>query len=372
MRINKERLLSEFTSLVAIDSKSFDEKKMGAYIKRRLTLLGLNIYEDGAGERHNGNCGNIYGYLNGNIGADPVLFCAHMDTVEPSQGKQAIIGEDGVIRSDGTTVLGADDCSGITALLEALTVIKEQHLPHPPIEVLFTIAEEVYCKGASFFDFSRILSKQAYVLDLTGLVGSAAYKAPSILSFNATITGRASHAGFAPEKGIHAIQAAARAIAALELGHIDDETTLNIGVMQGGLALNIVPEMCRVSGEIRSYSHTKALQAVNNVKERFEQSASMSGARVDFEVETHCEAYEIELNHPVVNRFKKACSELGFPAALLKTFGGSDNHHLAQRGIPGLVIANAMYNCHSCHEYTTIDELCRIGELTLSLMLSQD
>lgn len=374
MKIIRDRLVSEFASLVAIDSKSFDEKHMGEYIKQRLISLGLTVYEDDAGKQYNGTCGNIYGYLEGdeNITTEPLLFCSHMDTVEPSSGKQAIIGENGIIRSNGRTVLGADDCSGIAAILEALTVIKEQNIPHRPIEVLFTIAEELYCKGAAAFDFSKIKSKEAYVLDLTGPVGSAAYKAPTILSLHIAVTGKASHAGFAPEKGKHSILAAARAIAALQLGHVDEETTLNIGLIQGGTATNIVPEHCIVSGEVRSYSHEKSLQLADDVKKRFIASADEAGAKVVFEIQTHCRAYEIPLDHPVVDRFKRISREKELPVTLQKTFGGSDNHHLASHGIHGLVLANAMYDCHSCEEYTTIDELCNIAGLTLSLMLSGD
>lgn len=373
MRINKERLISQFVSLVSIDSKSFDEKHMGEFIKERLNALGFLIYEDGAGKRCNGNCGNIYAYLEGegNISGEPLLFCSHMDTVEPSSGKQAIIGEDGIIKSNGKTVLGADDCSGIAAILEALAVIREQNFPHRPIEVLFTIVEEPYCKGSAVFDFSNIRSKEAYVLDMAGPVGSAAYKAPTILSLDITVTGKASHAGFAPEKGIHSIQAAAKAIAELQLGHIDDETTLNIGLIQGGLATNIIPDRCNISGEIRSYSNIKALQAAESVKKQFTESADALGAKIHCEIQTHFEAYETQLDQPIVSRFKRICSEQGLPFSLQKTFGGSDNNRLANHGIQGLVLANAMYNCHSCEEYTTVDELCNIAELTLSLMLSK-
>jgi len=374
MRINKERLLSYFSSLVAIDSKSFDEKEMGEYIRQHLDTLGFTIYEDDTGKQYNGNCGNIYGYLEGeeNISASPILFCSHMDTVEPSSGKQAIIDETGIIRSNGKTILGADDCSGIAAIIEALHILKEEKLPHRPIEVLFTIAEELYCKGAEIFDYSKIKSKEAYVLDLTGPVGSAAYKAPTILSFNIKVTGKASHAGFEPEKGIHAILSAAEAIAGIQMGHIDEETVLNIGLIQGGLATNIVPEHCMVSGEIRSFSHTKALRLANDVKMRFIASANKIGAKVDFEIHPHCQAYETPIDHPVVERFKRICDEQGLPVTLQSTYGGSDNHHLANHGIRGLVLANAMNNCHSCSEYTTVDELCNIAELTLSLMLSEN
>jgi tripeptide aminopeptidase len=372
MRINKERIISEFTKLVSIDSKSFYEKDMGIYIKERLVSLGFSVFEDNAGEILNGNCGNIYGFKEGDASLDPLLFCVHMDTVEPSEGKEAVIGEDGIIRSNGKTVLGADDFSGIAAILEALQTIEDLGISHRPIEVLFTIAEEVYCKGVKQFDFSKIKSKEAYILDLTGPVGSAAFKAPTILSFNITINGKSSHAGFAPENGIHSILAAANAINSLTMGRIDEETTLNVGLIEGGIATNIVPNQCIVKGEIRSFSHKKALELSKNIEQNFINSAVKIGATVEFNIEIHCEAYETPIDHPVTKRFQRISNEQKLPTILIETFGGSDNNILVKQGIMGIVIANAMNKCHSCEEYTTIEELCNIAELTVSLMTSQE
>ncbi len=371
MTIDKERLIKEFTRLVSIDSPSLLEREMGDYLKHKLEELGFTVTEDDAGSKLGGNCGNIYGFLEGMQELEPILFCVHMDTVEPSRGKLAVLGADGVIRSKGNTVLGADDFAGIAAILEALYTIKEKQLEHRSIEVLFTVAEEIYCKGAKVFDYSNIKSKEAYVLDLTGDVGAAAYQAPSILSLKIEVNGKASHAGFAPHEGIHAIQAAADAIAKLKLGHIDDVTTLNIGVIQGGLATNIVPALCTVGGEIRSYSHKKALETAREVKKQFEKSAEAFQAAVKFEVITNCQAYETPKEHPVVRRFEAACETLNIPSSLQQTFGGSDNNAMAEHGITGIVLACAMNQCHSCEEYTTEEELARIAELTRVLMTSE-
>lgn len=372
MRINQDRMIAEFAALVSIDSPSFGERNMGDYLKQQLKALGLSVSEDDAGTRQNGNCGNLYACLDGNIDMEPLLFCAHMDTVEPSRGKQAIVGENGIITSNGTTVLGADDCAGIAAILEALRTIQERRLLHRPIEVLFTIAEELYCSGVEQFDFSQVKAKEAYVLDLPGMIGAAAYKAPTILSFTVTIAGKAAHAGFAPEEGIHAIGVAVNAIANLRMGRIDENTTVNIGVISGGKAPNIVPENCMVSGEIRSYSHAEALRQAEMVKEHFLNAAKATGATVDFQTRCGCEAYETALDHPVVKRFEWACRQQELPITLQPTFGGSDNGYFAKHGITGIVVATAMNQCHSCEEYTTVSELHRIAELTVSLMTSNE
>jgi len=372
MRINKERMIKEFVALVSIDSPSFGEKQMGEHIKQHLVSLDFSVSQDDTARQQNGSHGNIYGFLKGDITGEPLLFCSHMDTVEPSSGKQAIIGENGIITSSGKTVLGADDCSGISAILEALYTIKELKLSHRSIEVLFTIAEEVYAKGVKHFDFSKIRAKEAYVLDLAGPVGFAAYKAPTILSFTVTINGKSAHAGFEPQNGIHAIAVAANAISQLRMGQVDDDTTLNIGVIKGGQATNIVPDHCVINGEIRSFSHAKALEQANSVKKHFEAIANAVGATVDYQVLIGCEAYETQLEHPVVKRFERACEKQGLTVSVKQTFGGSDNNYLAKRAITGIVVASAMNRCHSCEEYTNVEELHRIAELTVSLMTAEN
>lgn len=369
--VDKQRLVDEFVRLVSIDSPSLGERTMGDYLAKQLEVLGFCVREDNAATRIGGNCGNIYGFLDGNRAQDPILFCAHMDTVEPSSGKQAILGEDGIIRSGGNTVLGADDCAGIAAILEAVRIIREQQLPHRPIEVLFTVAEEIYCKGAAQFDFSAVRAKEAYILDLAGPVGTAAHKAPTILSFDVTVRGKSAHAGFAPHKGVHAIKVAAEAITLLPIGRISDNTTLNFGKISGGQATNIVPDLCVVSGEIRSYSHEEALQTAQHVKAQFERSAKEKDARAEFVIETCCRAYETPITHPIVRRYQEACKSLGLAGDLEPTFGGSDNNVFAQHGIAGLVLACAMHRCHSCEEFTSVDELTKITELAINIMTSE-
>jgi tripeptide aminopeptidase len=296
------------------------------------------------------------------------MFCAHLDTVEPSKDKAAVIREDGTITSRGDTVLGADDLTGVASILEALTVIKEQGLRHGPIEVLFTVAEEVYCKGSRVFDFTKVLSQEVYVLDLMGSVGTAAYSAPTILSFNVTIHGKSSHAGFAPQKGIHAIAAAADAINKIPMGRIDEDTSMNIGMIKGGLGTNIVPDRCVVKGEVRSLKHEKAIKYAELVRKQFERSSTAAHATFDFELFTASKAYETPLEHSALTRFENACNKMKLPVSFIKTFGGSDNNIIAQNGITGIVVANAMSRIHACDEFTTVEELIRAADLTLALM----
>lgn len=370
-RIDRERLLEEFFRLVSIDSPTFGERTMGDYLKRQLTGLGFTVREDDAGEKLGGSCGNLYAFSPGNGQGEPLLFACHMDTVEPAAGKRAVMDAAGRITSAGQTVLGADDLAGVAAVLEALRSLRAHKLEHRPLEILFTVAEEVYCRGAAVFDYSVLRAKEAYVLDLTGPVGLLANRAPTILSFTVRVKGKASHAGFAPEQGVHAIQTAADAVSCLPMGRLDEETTLNIGWIEGGTATNIVPEACLLRGEIRSYTHEKALDAAEAVQAAFADAADRRGARIEWKSEIHCHAYRTPENHPVVSRFQRACGRLDICPELTGTFGGSDNNILARHGITGVVLACAMNGCHSCEEYTTADELERIAAVTQILMTSE-
>jgi len=370
--MNEKRLVDEFCNLVAIDSPSFHERRMADTLKQYLKELGFFVYEDNAGEIYKSECGNIYGYLEGTLEGEPILFSAHMDTVAPAIGKKAVRKEDGRIESDGTTVLGADDISGIVAILEAIRSIKEEGVPHRPIEVLFTIAEEPYLRGSKVFDYSIVKSKEAYVLDLSGPIGEAAYLAPSILKLDIEVIGKASHAGFAPEKGINAIVLASKAISKLKLGRIDEETTANIGIIEGGLATNIVPDLCKIQGEVRSFNHEKAEEQAEKIKTIFMETIKEYGGNCNFNITVGHYAYEVPIDHRVIQRFEKVCKELDIPVNLTGTFGGSDNNNFFQHGITGIVIACAMNQVHSCSEYTTVQDLLKITNIVYKIMTIGD
>lgn len=368
--IQKDRLLTLFGQLVAIDSPSLKERDAADFIKGKLAELGFLPQEDDSAAKTGGNCGNVYAFIDGTVGLPPLLFCVHLDTVEPSRGKKMKIGEDGTITSDGTTILGADDFSGIAAVLEALTALKESGIPHRPLELLFTTAEEIYSVGIKQFDIGKIQSREAYVLDLTGPVGDAAYQAPTILSFKAEFFGRAAHAGFSPEKGIHAIKAAAEAVTKTACGRIGD-VTVNIGTISGGTATNIVPEHCVITGEVRSNSDENAHRKLDEIEGVVKHAAKAAGAEVTFESTVNITAFKTDLSHPVVRRFENACKQVQLKSNLYSTFGGSDLNTLALHGIQGIVLATAMNNCHSCAEYTSERELLRIAELTFALMTAK-
>ncbi len=370
--VNRIRLKEEFCRLVSIDSVSYRERAMADELTGLLRELGFEVEEDKAGKLCGGNCGNLYASLEGELEGDPILLSAHLDTVEPGIHKKAVVQEDGTINSDGSTVLGADDLSGIAAILEAVRTVKERQLPHRSIELLFPIAEEVYILGSSLFDYSRIKAKEAYVLDLDGTVGTAAIQAPTLVSFTAKIIGKASHAGFAPEQGINAIAIAAEAISDVKQGRIDPYTTVNIGQIEGGIARNIVSEQCILKGEVRSLKHETSVAEAEKVEKRIREAALKYGAVCEFETSFGCYAYEVNPDHPVIKRFERACTALELPVRLIPTFGGSDNNNYVRNGITGIVLACGMNKVHSCQEYTSVDELARCSEIVTRLIIDRN
>lgn len=215
-------------------------------------------------------------------------------------------------------------------------------------------------------------AKEAYVLDLSGAIGAAAYAAPTLVSFKAEIQGKAAHAGFHPEDGINSIQAAARAVAQLPQGHVAESTTANIGKIGGGSGTNIVSESCLVEGEIRSLNHETAMELLATYQKTFQQEADAIGAKLVWEEKLNIHAYETPLTGVAAKHYESAVAKEGLTAAFEKTFGGSDNNVFAQHGIEGLVIATSMNQVHSCAEYTKIPEIAQVARIVANLAALQE
>ncbi|MDP3043925.1 MAG: M20/M25/M40 family metallo-hydrolase, partial [Bacillota bacterium] len=277
--INRRRLVDTFMTLAKTDSVSRRERGVVDHLAGLLADIGLEYFEDEAGQAINGTAGNLIAKVPGTTAGPPLLFCTHLDTVEPGNGvKPRVDGH--VIRSAGETILGADDKAGIAAVLEAVRVLKEQELPHPPLELVFTVAEEIGLLGIRELDFSLVKARMGFVLDSDGTPGKVITRAPSQDRIVATVIGRAAHAGINPEDGVNAIQAAAKAIANLPLGRIDEETTANIGVIRGGQATNIVPERVYLEGETRSLDNNKRRSLTEHICQKMTEQVELAGARI--------------------------------------------------------------------------------------------
>lgn len=360
-----------FAELVAIDSPSLKERQMAEHLKKLFGGIGIPLTEDDSAKASGSDTGNLYAYVEGSLAGHAILLSAHMDTVMPAYGKKAVFAKDGTITSDGTTVLGADDLAGVSAIYEAVKYVREHDVPHRSFELLFTTGEELYGKGANTFACSQLRAKSAYVLDLSGRVGDAAYAAPSILSFCARVKGRASHAGFEPEAGVNAISAAAHAVAALRQGRIDEETTANIGKISGGEGVNIVAPECVVQGEVRSLRHEKALKLLEEYRACFARAVSEYGAQLEWEESVDICAYETSLTSAAAESYRRAAEKAGVEARLCKTFGGSDNNVFAQYGIEGLVVATSMNQVHTCKEYSNVHEIVKVAQIVIHLLCEE-
>ena len=366
-RINKQSVVQRFLRLTKIDNPSLNEREMADFLEQELDSLGIAWTEDKSYEKNGGTAGNIYAVLKGEDGYAPVLFSAHMDAVDVAVGKKAVLHEEeGIITSDGNTVLGADDLVGIAAIMEALEYIVTNRVPHRTIEILFSYAEELLDVGSKAFDFSVIQSKEAYILDGMGKAGTICYKSPTILSFEADITGKAAHVA-CPEGSVNAIKIAARAIDQINTGKIDENTSVNIGKIIGGNGGNIVPEHVLVIGEVRNYNHEAALELVEKIHDTFEKAAVQYGGSVEFRTRLGCKAYEQNLNRPVAERYRALCSEYGYEYREKAIFGGSDNNIFEANGIEGIVLAIGVEFAHSTSERVHTEEIRRAAESVLYL-----
>ena len=374
MRENDKKVIDRFIELASIDGESFNERRVADYIIRRFQTLGIHLSEDDTAGQIGGNCGNLYGFAEGRgkyADSEPVLFCAHMDTVAPGNNKKIIIKDDGTITSDHTTVLGADDRVGIAGIIEAYTGVVEEGLDHPPIEFLFTVAEEVYGLGSTALDYSKIRSGIAFAPDCSGEYGVYSSCEPTLISFEVRIKGKASHAGYEPEKGINAIAAAAAAISRIKQGWADDHTTLNIGTIEGGSVTNAVPETCFIKGEIRSGVHEDAHRTMESVKSIFSKEGNRAGAQVFIDTKERITVYRKDPDAApgsALDRYKRALEKQGKTAVAKKSFGGSDINSLIKNGIDGLNIYGPMHNIHTTEEYTTVQEIVSFTELIKILM----
>ncbi len=368
-----DRITDSFIKLAEIDGISYRERKVADHLKKIWKELGVELLEDKAGEKIGGDTGNLFGSVPGKGSlkdADPILFCAHMDTVSPGMGKKIIVHEDGKITSDKTTVLGADDRAALAVIYEGYRQILEDGADHAPIEILFTPAEETYTVGASAFDYSVVKAKKAFVPDCSGDFGVYSSQEPTLIYFEITVKGKSAHAGFEPENGINSIAAAASAISRIKQGWVDDHTSLNFGTIEGGTVSNAVSAQVLIKGEIRSAIHEDALAAFENVRKVFEEETSAIGAAIEFFSDIRLKAYKANESETgsALELYNKALSAIGERSFPKKSFGGSDNNVLVRNGIDGLCIYNAMHEIHTVNEYTTVEELVKTTQLIRNIM----
>jgi len=367
MSIREDRLRDLFLDLVRIDSLSRREGTIAQRLATELLAVGASVEFDEAGAAVGGEVGNLIAHLHGSTAAEPLLLCAHMDTVEPGAGVQPVVDGD-VIRSDGRTVLGGDDKSGIAIVLECLRVCREQSLPHPPIEVVFTICEEQGLLGARHLDLGRVRARRGLVFD-SDAAGFVFTRAPGSTLIEVVVRGRAAHAGMAPERGVSAIKVAGDAVASMRLGRIDEETTANLGTIAGGRAINIVPDEVHLRGEARSHDVAKLDAQLEHMRRCFEEAAARHpGASVEVRCEPMYQAMRVDDDAPIMRLLTAAAARAGRTVTSAGMGGGCDANILNQRGLEVVNLGTGMRDIHTTSEWLKVSEMVAAAEVTLALI----
>lgn len=368
--VREDRVGNFFLDLCRINSPSLGEGPCVAFAKRQLSEWGFEVHEDGAGEQIGGNGNNLIVRIPATVEGKPTVFLsAHFDTVEPTEGID-IQEVDGVFSSASDTILGADDKAGIASAVEAALALVESGEKHGEVLLFLSVAEEIGLKGASEVDLKRWQPSFGYVLDTGPPVGSFVTRTATHDKLEITIIGKPAHAGKDPEKGINAIQVAAAAINGMKLGRIADETTANIGIIEGGTAVNVVCPKVKVRAEARSTSVEELDKQVGHMIQRFEEAAREWGAQVEIEHARHYHAYDIDPDQDVVKHAISASKNLGMDPLLRTTLGGSDANIYNAKGIPTIVVATGMEKIHTHEERVSRQSIVDVAKLCLEILKS--
>ena len=374
MNLNTKRLVDTFLNLVQIDSESFHEKDIQEHVATELKKIGCRVHVDKAGSKFDTNArGNVLGFFPGTVKSRPFVLVAHLDTVQPGKGVKPQLKKD-VVTSDGTTILGADDKAGVAIILELLRTLKETKMPHPPVEVLFTLCEERGMRGSKHLDYRQLKGREGLILD-NEKGTEMLIQGPAVNDVRVEITGLAAHAGVCPEKGISAIEVAAYALARMKLGRIDKDTVANFGVVQGGQVTNVVMEKCVLLGEARSLHDTKLAKQVKHMQHAFEQAVKhftrringrLCKPKVQFQVSQRYPAVAVSKSHEVVKLVCAAAKRQGVKLRLVASGGGCDANVFSGYGftLPNLGVGGR--DCHTTKEKLLLKEFYSVFELVFN------
>ncbi|MEA2456919.1 MAG: tripeptide aminopeptidase [Thermoleophilaceae bacterium] len=362
----RERLLDDFVRLCEIESPSQSERNVADAVKADLEALGLQVEEDDAGAETGSDAGNLLARIEGPPDSRTILLCAHLDTV-PLAAPVDVARENGVLTNRHDAILGADNKAAVATLLAAARRLTAEGAP-VGVELLFTVCEEHALAGAKAFDATRLRSEFGYVFDHASPIGEVVVASPTYYRLEADFRGQAAHAGIRPEAGHNAIVAAAKAIAALEIGRLDDSTTANVGQIEGGTAANVVAERCRVVLETRSLDDARAGEVVSEMVDAITEAASDLECDVETTVERLFRGYKLARNGPALEVAAEALRSTGTEPVYINTGGGSDANALIAAGLPVVNMANGTEGNHQPDESVTVDALDRTLDLALAIV----
>jgi tripeptide aminopeptidase len=371
--IQQERLKDLLIELIKIDSLSRRENSIATRLQTEMEQLGAEVWIDDAGKKVGGNSGNVIARFAGNMpDSAPILLSAHMDTVVPGEGVTPVL-EGTILRSDGRTVLGGDDKSGVAIICEVLRVFRDEQLPCSDIDVVFTICEEAGLLGAKHLDTTCLRAQSGLVLD-SDSVGFLFTRAPAKNRLEFEIQGLEAHAGVCPEKGISAIQIAALGLAKMRLGRIDGETTANIGLIEGGAAVNIIPNVVRLRGEARSHSDSKLEEQTRHMLQCLEEAAAQfrlqldgksHGGKIRARIERDYDRMGVADGSRIVRLVCSAARNLGMQIQTTATGGGCDANIFNKKGLEVANLATGMREIHTVHEWLDLNDLYTSAEIVL-------
>jgi tripeptide aminopeptidase len=361
------RLLDTFLGLAVVDGATGNERAVAGAVRRYLDDLSIVATMDDAGATFGGEAGNLIAHVPGKVPAPALLLCAHLDTVLPTLGLKPVTQPDGLITSDGTTILGADDRAGIAIILEILHQLRERSIPHGPLDLVFTVAEEHGMHGAKALDISQLKASMGLIFDSSAPCGSFVIEAPGAVAFHAVVHGRAAHAAVSPQKGIHAIQIASQAISHLKLGRWGTTGMLNIGTIQGGTAINVIPDRVEIHGETRSPSRDELEAQKAHIREAFDGAAAAAGGSVALNWSPKYDGFSMGAEDPIVRAVTQGIAAAGFDPQPLRYPGGSDANILNGRGLACVNLGLGYRNVHSLQEAMPIQ--CLVDSVSIGLAI---
>lgn len=369
--VDRERLINNFFDILRIKSPSREERAVSDYLIKKFDDLGIKLQEDNVGKKIGGSSGNLTGKLINNFKIDgsarSIFLMAHLDTVSINGEISPALVNGKIVNQNKDCILGGDDKVAVTAILEALSIIADHRLRTRDLYLIFTVAEEAAVLGARYIDLSKVKAKYGFVFDGDGDVGTIFNQAPFHNTFSINIKGKAAHAGAEPEKGISSIKAAADAISRLNPGRVDRDTTYNIGIINGGVATNIVPEETNVKAEARSLYEKKLESLTSNIKDIFIKSVTDYGARIKIKTEREYDGFLIEKNEFPMRIASKALLNMGIRPRIVSTGGGSDINILNSRGKCAVNLSSGMEKIHTSKEYVKFEQLVNLVVLILEL-----
>lgn len=365
VKINQQRLVETFLRYVRISSPSHEEAPLRHVLRQDLIQLGVKTRIDSAG--------NLIGTLAGHGATDqgtvPFLLCAHMDTVKPCERVRPVVRGDTIV-TDGNSVLGADDKAGIAAIVEVIRVMQISHVPHPPLEIIFSTGEETFSDGISELDFTQIKSPFALVVD-GGALGEIDRASAYLADVLVTILGKAAHSGIEPEKGVSAIQIAAHAINHMKLGRVDHETTANIGEIKGGSIRNAIPAQVTLHGEVRSFSRRKIEDQLERMHKALEDAAEIYGGLLNISSRVALTGYTIDRNDAYLRVLQKLLKQQGIEPKVISTVGATDANTMIGHGVRAINIGTGVVNPHTVEERIAITDLVHLAQFISQLVIQR-